>query len=143
MANRVLMAQDGRTNYLPIPSLKNRYEINIKGYVRNAKTKRRLKLEESHGRQYVSVVIDRRKRKIRVDSLMWEVHGVMPAPLKMRSLPVLVGRPFCPAQKFSSRKDAMRYLIKHGVPFSQSVIMKMFKAGASTIYGWEIRYLED
>ena len=72
-----------------IPSLGNRYEINKKGVVRNARTKIILKVDntrhhqayfkDGHGRCFARSIAD----------LLWEVHGII-RPRKFKPIPVLI-----------------------------------------------------
>lgn len=74
---RIIKSKKCRMNrWEKVPSLQNRFELSIKGELRNVKTKRRLKLI-NHNRFCGYVVgIDGRNVNVTLRSLMFEIHGV-------------------------------------------------------------------
>ena len=64
--------------WLPVPSLNCRYEVDPRGVLRNAKTKKRLRAYVRGTRKTYSVYVDGKKTSATVKSLLWEVHGKMP-----------------------------------------------------------------
>lgn len=66
-------------NFLPIPSLNNKYEINSLGVVRNVQTKRELQ-------PFISFANPKTTKTIA--SLLWEVHGIRPEVQNTRAIGV-------------------------------------------------------
>ena len=65
-----------------IPSLNYKYEIDTRGNVRNAKTKKILKKIVRRNKNIksftVRVIFNGRRKECSIQQLLWEVHGVVP-----------------------------------------------------------------
>lgn len=122
-------------NWVPVPSLGNRYEINIHGKLRNAKTKKLLKMwkgcyvVKSGGK---TITISKAK-------LLWETHGVVPQRNPSAPLPVVAE---CNGQKmyfktFSALAKFLAPKIFYCVGTLKTYLHKRIK----TLAGWTFTYI--
>lgn len=123
-----------RDSFEPIPSLDYRYEIGITGKVRNAKSK--LPVKNSKGS--VFVFHKGKVKVVSVNSLLWEVHGIIKST-RMR-------RP-CTAEKTGSRKffesmKACARFIAERVNRSVSTVYGLIFSRKAEVYGWHITFLD-
>lgn len=134
------MTSDKKSTYAPIPSLKNKYEINRAGTVRNAKTKHPLRIHKIRGAKRVYPVVDGVKRTCYISSLKWEVHGTIPKHPRREPIP-------CTAVKgterhsFKSLKKCAAFIAEREF-YSQHTVFKHVKSRKPVIFGWKIFYRE-
>lgn len=122
-------------DWQPIPSLKNLYEITPEGDVRNAKTKKILKVPEDNCCRFHKVGVKRH-----IKDLLWEVHGILYRP---PHLPVsVVIRKNNEAYYFKTLTTAAHFLSKH-VPLAESYIKFRLVKRKAEIYGWAITYHDE
>jgi|GEM_PF-2343112 len=118
----------------PIPSLNNLYEINLKGIVRNAKTKDILQYLVSFNAKGI-----RCNRSI--ESLLWEVFGQKSKKKYARHMPISAekdGEKFY----FNKQKDCAEFLAKK--THYTFKYMQMFLADRKkNIFGWKIKYWDE
>ena len=134
---RIAVAAVTLDTFAPIPSLGGRYEINRRGKVRNAKTKRILKLQ--NGREY-RLVIDGKLIWRSVSNLLWEVHGKIPERLCTR-VPCIAENA---TQKISfPNMSACAGFLAPKVFLGFNTVNCYLNRRKPTIYGWKITYLED
>ena len=118
-------------NFLPIPSLNNRYEINPLGVVRNAETKHILQT-------VVSVKQNGRYISKSTNQLLWEVHGKRRKDAYQRNVPVS-----CRKDKekyfFQSYRECAKFLSVK-INYAQSTIMRFLRNHHDEICGWKIFY---
>ena len=105
-------------NFLPIPSLENRYEINPRGVVRNAMTKHILQT-------FVSVKLDGKYISKSTANLLWES---------------------CRKDKekyfFQSYRECAKFLSVK-VNYAQSTVTGFLQHHKSEIGGWKIGYHDE
>ena len=89
------------SNFLPIPSLNNQYEINSQGVVRNVRTKRELQ-------PFISFANPKTTKTIA--SLLWEVHGIKPKGQNTRAISVSCTDKKGKTYNFNSLKDCAKFL---------------------------------
>lgn len=133
---RTAEAAVGDKTFEPIPSLGRRYEINERGIVRNASTKKILALK-GHGK-CVGVHVGNRKFINRcVADLLWEVHGII-LQRRFRPQPVIIenahGKFF-----FPTLKDAARHIAKNN-PHPLHNIYQKFLDRKTQLDEWKISY---
>lgn len=138
---RVLRAQAvaavSSSTFEPILSLNGKYEINIRGVVRNARTK---KIIKPH-RRSIGLFNDNHVRiRISVADLLWETHGGI--------IPVFDNKPIsCAVENnqgkhfFKSLKDAARFLAPK-VLFAFNTVSDYLCKRKTEICGWKITYLK-
>lgn len=128
--------------YLPIPSLNYKYEIDERGKVRNAETKKNLKPVPRKNRKVktVRVMFEGHRKECSVQQLLWEVHGKMPKLKRRRQIAVTV----CNADFryfFSSLNQAAIFLSSK-VHYTKEWINWHFAKRIKEIFGWKIYYHE-
>ena len=121
-------------NFLPIPSLGNRYEINPRGVVRNAMTKHILQT-------FVSVKQDGKYISKSTANLLWEVHGKRRKDAYQRNVPVS-----CRKDKekyfFQSYRECAKFLSVK-VNYAQSTVTGFLQHHKGEIGGWKIGYHDE
>ena len=121
-------------NFLPIPSLKNQYEINRAGVVRNTKTKHILQT-------VVSVKQDGKYISKSTANLLWEVHGKRRKDAYQKNIPVS-----CQKDKekyfFQSYRECAKFL-SGKVNYAQSTITGFLRHHKGEIGGWKIGYHDE
>ena len=133
---RIALATATPNSFEPIPSLGGRYEINKKGVVRNAATKKVLALK-GHGK-CVEVHYGQRKFIMRcVADLLWEVHGII-LQRRFRPQPCTLENAH---GKFSfpNLKAAARHIAKE-ISYSLSYVYKFFLDRKPQFDDWKISY---
>ena len=122
--------------FMLIPSLDYRYEINMRGVVRNAKTKQVLK-RKGHGK---CIVVHSGKHKYTtraITDLLWEVHGIIK---KRRFRPVpCSAENHCGKFFFPNLKACARFLAPK-LHFSVGWVHKNLTRRAASFCGWQFSY---
>ena len=131
--------------YLPIPSLKNKYEINQYGGVRNAITKKHLKSfvrnNESRKVPSVRVFFEGRRKECSIQQLLWEVHGKIPQRKARQPLSVTI----CNSGErlfFPSLNKAAIFLSRK-VHYTKEWISQHLAKRVTEFHGWQIIYHEQ
>ena len=126
------------TTWFPVPSLNGSYEFSRNGYLRNAFSKRILKLFTKGNYKFFAVSVGGKHLCITLDSIRWEIFGVTPPVSK--STPVS-----CSAFKddlyknFDSLSACARFLAS--VCFiSCSSVRKWLWKRKPVVDGWKISY---
>ena len=139
LRRQAVEAAKPQKQFQPIPSTDGKYEISIKGVVRNAHSKQILK-RKGHGK-CVNLWLDGRKAIVRcVADLLWEVHGII---VKRRFCPVPVsaenkhGKFF-----FSDMKSCARFLAGK-IPYSFSKIYRLIFTRKPAVGEWTITYFDQ
>lgn len=131
-------------DYLPIPSLGGKYEINQRGILRNAKTKKRLRLNRSADENafFYSVKINGIYTHRYLQQLMWEVHGVLPKAVAFRTAISVTIQKAGEHFTFDSITKCAKFLSpkEH---YSFSWIFSQLQQRRKEIYGWKVFYHED
>ena len=123
-----------KNNFLPIPSLDDKYEINPFGVIRNAKTKHILQTVVSvkQGDKYISRS---------VNMLLWEVHGKRRIDAYQKNIPVS-----CRKDKekyfFQSYRECAKFLSVK-VNYAQSTVTGFLQHHKGEIGGWKIGYHDE
>lgn len=125
------------STFEPIPSLNNRYEINITGIVRNAQTKIRLKPKRNTVEIHTSK--DGYFRRSIAD-LLWEVHGKI---IKRRFRPVPCAVENAHKKFFFPNMVAAAKFLAPKIYLTAGAIEQHLNRRESEIYGWKITYLDD
>ena len=128
--------EDGE--WASIESTKNRYEMNIDGVVRNAKSKYIIKPYMSRGVKFYKLLIDGKCRHVSLKKLLNEVFGKH-YPLRRKSINVIL------------RKDGLAYFFKtmaagatflsKKVYFAVGTIKEHMCNREKKIFGWQVTYL--
>ena len=126
--------------YLPIPSLENKYEVNGRGIVRNATTKKPLHTYKYNGTApFVSVKFKGKYSHRYIQQLMWEVHGVLPSRVCFL-LPVATTiQKGVERYSFESMKKCAKFLAAKE-RWSFSWTQKQLSKRMEFIYGWKVFY---
>lgn len=114
----------------PIPSLNNLYEINRRGVVRNAKTKRELQ---------PFIVFANPKTARTIASLLWEVHGIKPKGQNTRPISVSCTDQKGKTYNFDSCKECARFLAPK-THFPIKTLEDYMTKRKTEIGEWEIGY---
>jgi hypothetical protein len=129
--------------FLPIPSLGNKYEINRNGVMRNARTKRCLRVYvNKSGSRFYSVKFNGTYIHRYVQQLIWEVHGILPKVVWFRpSISVCIqkdGGHF----NFESMTQCAKFLVTREY-YCFSWIKRQLHERRVEICGWKVFYYED
>lgn len=127
--------------YLPIPSAKNKYEIDTRGNVRNARTKYRLKRSFVGQTPVARLYVDGRVSLRSIRQLMWEVHGVEPEKQNYPAVAVWLFRNE-EILYFDNMKAAALYLSVK-LFYTVKTIRNVFTKRQSEFKGWTIKYCEE
>lgn len=140
----VLLAEvfDKKGDFLPVPSLGGKYEINQRGIVRNARTKKRLNHTVKNNRQILSLSINGRYIQRSVRQMLWEVHGVLPKIPQFRSAISVTIQKNNEHYTFESLTKCAKFLSSR-VYYSQRYLMDFFKKRVAKIGEWKIFYKEN
>lgn len=136
-AQAVAAATD--STFEPIPSLDGRYEVNQRGTIRNAKTKRILK--RCKGGVVFVVTKGGKAMSVNPNTYLWEVHGSYRKP---KSQPVK-----CSAENewgkhfFDSLAACARFLAPKVFLSFNAVNYYYLILRKPEIYGWKITYYEE
>ena len=140
---KILRAQavDAASNntFEPIPSLDCRYEVNTRGTIRNAKTKRILKRYK--GGVVFVVTKDGKVIGVNPNTCLWEVHGYYRKPKWQKvkcSAENERGKHF-----FDSLSACARFLAPKIFLAVKTVKRHYFDKRRTEIYGWKITYYEE
>lgn len=125
-------------SFEPIPSLGCRYEIDQRGTVRNAKTKKPLKKYYWHNTQFCIFHFIGGYVKRSISTLLWEVHGIEPKNFSVIGATVSKNNE---TYHFDSRIKAARFIADKEFYHVSSVQKRMAKREPD-IYGWKITYHE-
>lgn len=127
---------------MPIPSSKNKYEIDSRGNVRNARTKRKVKPRIVNQSPIVNMYMGNGKYIVRsIQQLMFEVHGVEPTKLPPPVTPVWIFKG-TEILYFANMKSAAVYLSAK-LFYRADTIRKFFTERKTEIKGWKIKYCEE
>lgn len=137
-----LMAEvfDKLDDFLPIPSLDNKYEINNRGTVRNAKTKKRLKPFALHKCKMVSLFFEEKRKHYSVNQLLWEVFGKVPKRTNKPAITVYLSK--------DGRNLYFPSIYKASIFLAENLFLtadamdKRLRKRQSEIHGWKIFYRE-
>ena len=127
--------------WVAVPSLNYRYELSCTGILRNAKTKRRLKMQIQQNHLRYRVPVDGRVASISLKSLMWEVFGVMPKISNREPVPTTI----CKGDKvlhFDSLMATAKFMVKVGRWALKSILGLLYNKRPNEIDGWAITYHE-
>ena len=132
--------------YEPIPSLNYRYEVNERGYVRNARTKKRLKRYKYNKGGSAYYVKLRKKADgsvydISVNQLLFEVHGKIPAESPFRRAQAVTLINGLERRYFPTIQKAAKFLSGR-VNRCVSQIRHILAARKTELYGWSVIYHE-
>ena len=129
-------AANPKKTFSPIPSLDYRYEINMRGVVRNAKTKQVLK-RKGHGKCIVVHSGERKYTTRAIADLLWEVHGIIK---KRRFRPVpCSAENHCGKFFFPNLKACARFLAPK-LHFSVGWVQQILTRRAASFCGWQFSY---
>lgn len=120
----------------PVPTLGYRYEINIHGKLRNAKTKKLLKVRY---RSYYDVCVDGKAKRISIKNLLWETHGIIPTRHKRTPISIVAE---CNGVKMYFKTIAA--LAKYLAPkifYAVSTLKTHFAARIKSLAGWTFTYI--
>lgn len=127
--------------YLPIPSLDYRYEINLTGTVRNAKTKRVLKItRRKYNGDYLSLHFRGKTISRAITSLLHEVHGIAPKRGQLDPVAVTVSSNSA-RRSFKSLRACAKFLCTVTCHTFYAALRQL-SARFDNICGWHIRYRE-
>lgn len=132
-------AKAAQGTFEPIPSLGGRYEINAKGVVRNARTKKVLKVDHTRHHQASFYGEDGRKFARAIADLLWEVHGII-KPRGLKPAPVLIDNGH---QKFffESKHAAAKFLAPKLHCKWETIAYYMHHLRKPKIGDWNVTYL--
>lgn len=133
---RQAVAAAHKNTFAPIPSVNGKYEIDIVGNVRNARTKKRIK---PNCRDVYSMYIDG-KRWVYAsrNNLLWEVHG----QYKKGSRPVAVWAEHSTGKFFfQSCTDCARFLLDK-LYYSPYTLRTYLWARKPAFAGWSFTYVD-
>lgn len=141
-----LMAEvfDSEENYLPVPSLNNKYEISRRGILRNAITKKRLILykDSSGNSPFYSVRVNGTYTHRYLQQLMWEVHGVLPKVVTFRPAVSVTIQKSGEHFAFDSMTKCAKFLA-YKEYYSFSWCNHQLQQHRKEIFGWHIFYRES
>ena len=122
------------STFEPVPSLDYKYEVNIHGKVRNAKTKLPIK-------SYRGIVFVRTEKYISasVNSLLWEVHGIIKATRS--PCPCTAENNIC-IKQFPNMKACARFVAERTHQKFLTVYRLIYKFHKTELFGWKITYLD-
>ena len=126
-----------KNEWLPVPSLNYRYEVDPRGRLRNAKTKKCLRASARGAYHAYCVSVCGKKMSVSVKSLLWEVHGIVPKK-RRNKIPVTIKKG-TDALYFESLKKAAKYLATL-IHYSSGQIVTFFAKRSADICGWQITY---
>ena len=126
--------------WITVSSLNNLYEINPRGILRNTKTKHVLKKFTVKNYACYHVTINSVRKTVNVKNLLWEVHGIIPSPSKIKPVSTTIFKN-SRGLKFSSLLDTARFLHKFGDK-TLTALYKKLRQRVAEIYGWHIIYHE-
>lgn len=129
--------------FLPIPSLDNKYEINNRGVVRNAISKRIMTPVKSPRKRTAEICIrdvNNRSTTRSLQQLMWEVWGILPKrhSVAENAMSVQIQR-YGEYRSFSSYSQCAAFLAPK-LNLSHHHLRKLFTLKVSTIGEWQIFY---
>ena len=133
-----------QNDWQPIYSLDCKYEMNGCAQVRNAKTKKLLKVITSHKRTYPMVRVYHKPYKVTcrsIQQLFWETHGKIPKVKVPKIVPVTIFRGN-EIYYFESREAAARFLADKIYYSKSSIIRWLRRDRLNEIHGWKIIYHE-
>ena len=103
--------KDINNSWLEIPNFSGLYEINSRGKVRNAQTKRTKQTRLCNGTECVMLSLNGKSVNRGINSLLWEVHGIIKTKQHERTCSVKIEK-----QKeirfFQFQKDCVEFLCK-------------------------------
>ena len=123
-------------SWLPVPSLEYRYEVNMKGELRNIRTRHHLTLNRDG--KY-STEIKGKKKSPSKTSLLWEVFGIIPKNYRSNKPVAVIAESNGEQVKFKSITEAAEFLSK--IIFRPaSTLSTYFGKRIAEIDGWKITY---
>lgn len=126
--------------WVAVPSLNYRYELCCTGILRNARTKRCLKLQRRNNYLRYTIHFGKRTVDISLKSLMWEVFGVIAEVGKRAPIPTTI----CRAGRilhFGTLKATAKFIakIRHR---SSDYVRRLLVKRVEEFDGWAITYHE-
>ena len=126
-------------HWLPVPSLNGKYELNDRGKLRNAVTKRILK-KKFHNRFIgFDIRFGGKRLNVSLKNLMWEVFGVYYQPSNRTPLSCSA-RKNGVLKKFDSLKALAFFLADATNKASAVAIERYLNNRCPEFYGWKISY---
>lgn len=126
------------STFEPIPSLDGRYEVNNRGIIRNAKTKRIIKRDKDG---FLHVLTKDGRIGVHPNTYLWEVHGSYRKPKRQKvkcSAENEWGKHF-----FDSLSACARFLASKVFLSFEAVKYYYLVHRKPEIYGWKITYYEE
>lgn len=132
------MNQSDTEQWVLVPSLNDKYEITRDGRLRNARTKRIIKL----GNDRYTVTVGLERIEVLKDKLLEEVFGVPFVPPKPRAryVPCIVEKGG-KSERFNLLGTAAAFIAAE-THFSHSYVMAMFKRREPVVFGFNVTYLD-
>ena len=121
--------------WFSVPSLGNLYEINKKGQLRNARTKRNLKINRDKN---FLVWFNNKTLRVTLKSLMWEVFGKFTKSYRPPYIPVIIAKGAI-RRRFTSLRSTSKFLSSI-IYLSDVHIRKLLSKRIAEIDGWKITY---
>ena len=136
LLRRLAVVAAQNDTFEPIPSLNYKYEINLRGVVRNSKSKHIMKTKCNGA----CVCIQMGKGKYiscAIKDLLWEVHGII-KPRRFRPAPCSAENQ-CGKFFFKTKKHCARFLAPK-VFLAVSTVYNYLLKREKNIFGWVINY---
>lgn len=122
----------------PVPSLNGKYELNNRGQLRNAKTKRKLKIQRQCGYHVSANGVE---TYVGIGDLLWEVFGIAPSKACGRPVPIVVSNGYT-RRHFDTATDAAKFLAPRTKLTKQSI--KEYISWRRRYIGvWHITYMNE
>lgn len=137
--HQALMNKISPEGWCPVSSLNNRYEVNVLGELRNAQSKKLVKLQIKGDCYYYKVCVDGKDKGVLRARLVDEVFGTG-YERKIAPIPVIL-RKDGQTQYFKSRTAAARYLSSK-VFYSVGYIANYMSKRTAEICGYSVQYLK-
>lgn len=122
----------------PIPSLNNRYEINPKGVLRNARSKQVLSMQNCKGFHGYALRLNNKSVRRTVKSLLWETHGIT---CRLSVCPPIATTIVKGAERlyFSTLADLSKFFVcTCNKKFD--TVYRYIRRRPAAAYGWNITY---
>ena len=133
--------KDLNNSWLEIPNFGGLYEINHRGKVRNARTKRIKQTRLCNGTECVMLSINGKSVNRGINSLLWEVHGIIKTKQHERTCSVKIEKKK-EIRFFEHQKDCVEFLCKREF-YSKDYVRKKLGNRVKEFYGWKISYKES
>ncbi|MBQ7705369.1 MAG: hypothetical protein IJT73_08100 [Selenomonadaceae bacterium] len=118
--------------------LENKYEANLSGEVRNAKTKKFITPKKHNDCIYFNLTLNGKRTSVSVGKILYEVFGT---PYRKGNRPVNVMiRKDGLSYKFESMVQAAKFL-QGKIFYSQRQLLRFMNERKKDICGWQVEYL--